>query len=577
MANESVELPMNPEVTKSSGVEISRNSSGKASFGNNDEKVVARYLRTSSSSCHDFCKYAGKHAFESKERHFIPDRATRKQLRRSSEDSVGGTMTSIVNIRASVDSRLSKMSTHKLKEPVDSKSQTSNIFDANKHQNETGNEVLVNKNSSPLVKIKPSLVQKSHVSPTTRLKISSTIKEVKSPKSTCSKVEVTSRSIPKKMKTPSKSTSKVKTSSTATSNTVETSSKLSSLNGKEIKLSEKCVSSLNSSSVTRRQISSMKAPNDFVGKKNSKIKMEKEVIAFSKVASRKFMEPSRTLSFPSPSHERVASVNSRKHKSLKIVSSLKNQQNAKKAEPKDHKNNEVEHEEHNNEVEEKTLYVIKMDSENKMLQYNQKASYDDESYVLKLSPMSSVSSVSQSLSHEDQEETEYAASEIEQDSFSGNLEAEFMENDRTLKVVKKDKPEKDQLVCSEDKDNQMIKLKFKGGKVVANHIVVRTPRRLEFQKAKMLGNKKGDTQKKSFKIRYRACANYDAANGPEKVVLRRQNIHKQKDAQILLNNVIEETASKLVETEKSKVKALVGAFETAISLQEKNPSANEAS
>jgi hypothetical protein len=42
----------------------------------------------------------------------------------------------------------------------------------------------------------------------------------------------------------------------------------------------------------------------------------------------------------------------------------------------------------------------------------------------------------------------------------------------------------------------------------------------------------------------------------------------------LFNNVIEETASKLVETRKSKVKALVGAFETVISLQDKKPSAN---
>jgi hypothetical protein len=35
--------------------------------------------------------------------------------------------------------------------------------------------------------------------------------------------------------------------------------------------------------------------------------------------------------------------------------------------------------------------------------------------------------------------------------------------------------------------------------------------------------------------------------------------------------VIEETASKLVESRKSKVKALVGAFETVISLQDGKP------
>ncbi|KAM3362375.1 hypothetical protein P3S68_017229 [Capsicum galapagoense] len=54
-----------------------------------------------------------------------------------------------------------------------------------------------------------------------------------------------------------------------------------------------------------------------------------------------------------------------------------------------------------------------------------------------------------------------------------------------------------------------------------------------------------------------------------KIVLRHQDVQEKKDVQGLLNNVIEETASKLVETGKSKVKALVGAFETVISLHNK--------
>ncbi|XP_047962057.1 polygalacturonase At1g48100-like [Salvia hispanica] len=59
---------------------------------------------------------------------------------------------------------------------------------------------------------------------------------------------------------------------------------------------------------------------------------------------------------------------------------------------------------------------------------------------------------------------------------------------------------------------------------------------------------------------------------PQKVVLKHQDVQRKKDAQGLLNNVIEETASKLVVSRKSKVKALVGAFETVISLQESKPS-----
>ncbi|PHU26343.1 hypothetical protein BC332_04675 [Capsicum chinense] len=57
-----------------------------------------------------------------------------------------------------------------------------------------------------------------------------------------------------------------------------------------------------------------------------------------------------------------------------------------------------------------------------------------------------------------------------------------------------------------------------------------------------------------------------------KIILRHQDVQEKKDVQGLLNNVIEETTSKLVETGKSKVKALVGAFETVISLHNK-PSA----
>ena len=53
--------------------------------------------------------------------------------------------------------------------------------------------------------------------------------------------------------------------------------------------------------------------------------------------------------------------------------------------------------------------------------------------------------------------------------------------------------------------------------------------------------------------------------------LRHQDAQEKKDAQGLFNNVIEETASKLVESRKSKVKALVGAFETVISLQDGKP------
>lgn len=614
MANESVELPVTPEeVTKSCGVERRRYSAGKASSGSSDKKIVPHYLRASTGSCHDFCKYGRKHAFELKERRSIPNRATRKQLHQSSEESVGGIMVSVAGSRlSSADSKpTKKMLVVIPRELVNSKTRISDSCDTNTlgSQKHIGNEVVVNRKKTSLVKFKPSLLLKSHTSSSTRQEISSsTVKEVQSPskstskstpkkgktlpkstpnkadtlpkstpqkvktpsKSTPNKVETLSKSTPKKMENPSKSTSKVKTSSKSTSKMMGTSSQLSSLNGKEMKLSEKHVTSLNSSRVTRKKLSSMNSSEGFGDQRNSVIKMEKGV-ASSKAAPRKLMAPFKALSSPRPSLKRVASINARKHKSLKIVSHLRNQRTARKVELEEQHNDD-------NEVEEKTLYVIKMESENKTLQSDQNASYDDESYLPQLSsPKSSSSSVSQSLSQEDQEESEYTTSESEQDSFSGSHEIECMENEGTLEVEKKGKSRKDGVVCYEDKGCQMIKLKFRRGKVVENQLEKSTPRRLKFRKAKGLGEKanaKEDGQRKSFKRRGGGCDSGAATTDPEKVVLRHQDMQDKKDAQGLLNNVIEETASKLVETRKSKVKALVGAFETVISLHEKKPSAN---
>ncbi|KAE9609644.1 putative Calmodulin-binding domain, plant [Lupinus albus] len=55
-------------------------------------------------------------------------------------------------------------------------------------------------------------------------------------------------------------------------------------------------------------------------------------------------------------------------------------------------------------------------------------------------------------------------------------------------------------------------------------------------------------------------------SGPEKVALRHEIIVGEKLNRPLYNNVIEETASRLAGLRKSNVKALVGAFETVISL-----------
>ena len=62
---------------------------------------------------------------------------------------------------------------------------------------------------------------------------------------------------------------------------------------------------------------------------------------------------------------------------------------------------------------------------------------------------------------------------------------------------------------------------------------------------------------------------YNSGEGiREKVVLRHRKVEEKKIMGTLFNNVIEETVNKLGEERKSRVKALVGAFETVISLQD---------
>uniref|UniRef100_A0A7N0SWK1 Calmodulin-binding domain-containing protein n=1 Tax=Kalanchoe fedtschenkoi TaxID=63787 RepID=A0A7N0SWK1_KALFE len=59
-------------------------------------------------------------------------------------------------------------------------------------------------------------------------------------------------------------------------------------------------------------------------------------------------------------------------------------------------------------------------------------------------------------------------------------------------------------------------------------------------------------------------------NSSDSFLLRRPSSGRKKNVTVLFNKVIEETASRLARTRKSKVLALVGAFETVISIQNKS-------
>ncbi|PHU26338.1 hypothetical protein BC332_04670 [Capsicum chinense] len=126
---------------------------------------------------------------------------------------------------------------------------------------------------------------------------------------------------------------------------------------------------------------------------------------------------------------------------------------------------------------------------------------------------------------------------------------------------------------SNDNNSSAVKLKFRRGKIVDLQQETSSPRRLTFRWGRHVGESQdSNIRKRIFK---KKGVDGDKSNTipiSGKIVLRHQDVQEKKDMQGLLNNVIEEMASKLVETGKSKVKALVGSFETVISLHNK-PSA----
>ncbi|KAH0703513.1 uncharacterized protein [Solanum tuberosum] len=114
-------------------------------------------------------------------------------------------------------------------------------------------------------------------------------------------------------------------------------------------------------------------------------------------------------------------------------------------------------------------------------------------------------------------------------------------------------------------------LKFRRGKIIDYQSEKLSPRRLKFRPPKILENNGNgsDLVRGRSSRRFIAYGKSNAAKDETmRVNLRHQSRRDKKEAPILFNNVIEETATKLEETRRSKVQALVGAFETVISLQD---------
>ena len=548
MAEENVNLPATPETIKPNGNNLRGNSTGKASSLNSGE-IVPHYLRASTGSCHDFCKYGRKHAFEGKARRPILKKVVKKPP--NSENTL-----------VSVDlPEMKKMTVVKLEPLPDSKTHLSDVPQTIKQKvsakspgskNPGESKFLTERKKMSGVKFKSSPYSNTHKS--------NTQKPMKAEMS----------SSPKK---------------------VEASLRKGSSKAKDVNLSAKQATPLKPKSVAVKPLSSPNSSGGISGLRKSDVKIGKMTgtlkvavkkalaspqvslssnSSVNRVAVKKGLASTRASLSSNSSVNRVANSNERKLRNKKVVSPLMNQNKIRKAEPK---------QPNTEEVAEKTLYVIKVETENKPLESAQNERIAIElSHALSSSPKStSLPNILSSSTHEEeyQEESEYTMSEAEDDSPLENSELEDTEEADTLEEGYKGKPRKAGMVFSEDKNSQPLKLKFRQGKVVDIQSANDSPRRLKFRQGRMLGENqivKANARRRGFKRTGRGDGDTKSMEAdPPKVVLRHQDVQGKKDAQGLFNNVIEETASKLVEARKSKVKALVGAFETVISLQEKKP------
>ncbi|CAI9752731.1 unnamed protein product [Fraxinus pennsylvanica] len=556
-----------------------RVSTEKLDSANNSQESIPHYLRASTGSCHDFCKYGRKHAFEAKERHNIAKRTTKpppnEQI--SVEKTIPGEQKKkiVVNHKASSGTK-SHLPEHK-SSPV-AKSFTSKPMTSLDTQiyspwqkASPGNITHMQRHKLSSSKKTPSPYPPEIIKRETVL----LSKKVEVPSKQGSSIDNKEPESEKKIENvPNKHSPSVTVRLSSSPNTsdgihgiqrrnndVKTGGKMSqvpskqgsSIDNKE-PVSEKKIENVpnkHSPSVTVRLSSSPNTSDDGIHgiqRRNNDVKTGGKMLA-SKASVKKALTPLHASVSPTLSLRGTMPLRTRKTIiSLKVASPLKDRNRIHKPETKRSTDEKIP---------QKTLHVIRTDGH--VVQ-----SHPSPSALAYLSLANSPSL----LCHEEVGETEYDESEVDEIISDRNDTAEAgkvkLVKEKHIKVLRKNSA-----VGSEDKDCTPMKLKFMRGKIVDLKSDNYNPRRLRFRRGRVLAGDqdgKGDLRRKTFKNGMVNDKN-DADPSSEKVVLKHQDAQGKKDAQGLFNNVIEETASKLVESRKSKVKALVGAFETVISLQ----------
>ncbi|PHT56279.1 hypothetical protein CQW23_04765 [Capsicum baccatum] len=108
---------------------------------------------------------------------------------------------------------------------------------------------------------------------------------------------------------------------------------------------------------------------------------------------------------------------------------------------------------------------------------------------------------------------------------------------------------KGKIGVSNDNNSLAVKLKFRRGKIVDLQQETSSPRRLTFRWGRHVGESQDNNiRKRIFKKKGVDSEKSNTILISGKIVLRLQDVQEKKDVQGLLNNVIKETTSKLVET-----------------------------
>ncbi|XP_010258172.1 PREDICTED: muscle M-line assembly protein unc-89-like [Nelumbo nucifera] len=532
MAEERIEMPLTPDRTNPQGSCLRRNSTGKTSTPGSSEKIDPHYRRASTSSCHDFCKYGKKIAFESKGKH--PTLKTVASTPTEDED--------LINCSTPVE----RKKPVKLKPSPDLKVKLPNQTGAIKQENGASlsskkMDVIANGTSSPAKKMGVSANGTS--SPSKKMDVSangtsSPAKKKHVPAngalSVAKKVNVSAQSI----------------SSPAKKIDISAKEASSALPAKPTTLKPKPAGVKPSSSHINLSGSPRSTGDKKIVKNAGNLK----------IGTKKVLEPSTASQSPKPSLNRVASLNTRKLRIVKATSPLKNQNKIKKVQPKSSNDEETR---------EKTLSIIEPELENSF-KPDENGNSTTQSENSSFSPVENgnhTTELSKSLSPLSSSSMPFSPSSSP--SLSSQVEEENEETESTVSE------EMDSASEDDEAEIKNQKLKFRSGKVISPQSENDVPRKLRFRQGRLLeGNQNGkaDAGRRSFRRIETSDSNQNGTKPEsEKVVLKHQDAQEKKDVQGLFNNVIEETASKLVEKRKSKVKALVGAFETVISLQETKP------